>query len=279
MPSLGSLWRTLQTRLGPVSPAPREARLLLAHVLGVDDQTLLKTEQTPFPPHKLPLLEALITRRLAGEPLAYVLGHAPFWGRDWAITPGVLIPRPDTETLVQAVLDVVPAHQPCRIAEVGVGSGAIVGSILLERPLATAVGTDISPTALRVAASNLEAAKVTSRCTLASTHLLDNVDGPLDVILSNPPYITEAEYAELDESVRHFEPPEALVAGPEGLDIYRALIPAAASKLAPHGWLMLEIGWQQAHAVHNLFSPTLWHPPTLRTDLAQRPRVVCGQKR
>lgn len=278
MLTFGHTWRATQAALKPLAPAPREGRALVAHVLGMDDQTLLKAEQTPFPAHRIAALDALVARRLTGEPLAYVLGYAPFWGRDWHVSPSVLIPRPDTETLVHAVLNVLLPTATARIAEVGVGCGAIVGSILLERPHITAVGTDISPTALTTAAHNTTEAGIAHRLTLTSTNLLEGVEGLFDLILSNPPYISPAEYAALEPCVRTHEPREALLAENEGLAIYQALIPAAAPLLKPHGWLMLEIGPTQAAAVTALMIHHGYTAVSTLLDMAGRNRVVVGQR-
>ena len=275
--TLGQMWRHLQTLLLPVDPAPHEGRRLVAHVLGLAEAALPLHEHTTFPAEKEKALEALVARRLTGAPLAYVLGIAPFWTRDWQVREGVLIPRPDTETLLQAVLDVIPPARATRVAEIGVGSGAVVGSLLLERPLATAVGTDTSPTAVAVAGENLRLAGVNDRARLMETSLLEGVEGPFDVIFSNPPYIGEADYAALEASVRAFEPAEALVAGDDGLDVYRSLMPSAAAKLAPGGWLMVEIGWQQGDAVTALFRQQGLQQVRVLPDLAGRDRVVVGR--
>ncbi len=271
---------TLQTQaqLTPISPAPREGLMMVAQVMGMDPNNLLLHGDRLFLSGKQPELDALVARRLTGEPLAYVLGKAPFWSRDWRVEAGVLIPRPDTETLVQAVLEILSSDKPARIAEVGVGSGAIVGSILLERPLITAVGTDIANTPLRVATHNTREAGVSDRLTLIQTDILEGVEGPFDLILSNPPYIDAADYAALDASVREHEPRDALLAGMDGLDVYRRLIPAAANKLMAGGWLFLEIGWQQAAAVSSLMNNTGFTSVTTLPDIAQRDRVVIGQR-
>lgn len=276
MTTFGEVWRQVQARLPDA--APREGMLLVGHVTGLDTMALLRTEQAPFPVAHREDLEALLARRAAGEPLGYVLGHAPLWGHDWQVQPGVLIPRPDTETLIAAALEVIPPDAPCHVAEVGVGSGAIIGSLLLERPLMRAVATDISATARQVAAANLTARGVAARCRIVEADVLDGVEGPFDVVVSNPPYIAQAEYDALEPCVRDHEPAAALLAGADGLDLYRRLLAEAAEKVRSEGWLMVEIGCGQAQAVQDLLPATTWKNIFTRNDLAGRLRVVGAQR-
>ncbi|MCA3244744.1 MAG: peptide chain release factor N(5)-glutamine methyltransferase [Alphaproteobacteria bacterium] len=255
-------WPEVQRQLvaAGLDPAPREGFFLHA---AADNPTRL---------------QELLQRRLAGEPLAYVLGQQPFWRRDWAVNRAVLIPRPDSEVLVQAVLDCLPPDSTVRVAEVGVGSGALLGSVLLERPQLQGVGTDLVPATLAVAAENLQAAGVMGRVRLYQADLLAGVEGPFDLMFSNPPYLSEAEYATLEPGVRDWEPKTALVSGPTGLEAYHALLPQAYAHLVPGGWLAVEIGHTQAAAVASLFTQQGWQQIAVRPDLAGRDRVVMGQK-
>jgi release factor glutamine methyltransferase len=243
-----------------LDPAPREGLALVANARDTAH------------------LQELLQRRLTGEPLAYVLGFQPFWSRDWVVSPAVLIPRPDSEVLVQAVLELLPPEPTAKIAEVGVGSGALLGSVLLERPAIMAVGTELMPTALAMAQHNLHLAGVATRVNLIQTDLLAGVSGPFQVIFSNPPYLSEADHAALDTSVRDWEPHSALVGGPTGLEAYRALLPQAWQKLQPGGWLAVEIGHTQAAAVRALLAQQGFTHLAVRPDLAGRDRVVMGQK-
>lgn len=277
MATLGEVWRQVQARLPDA--APREGMALVGHLLNMDNTALVLADQNPFPTDKLVELDALVARRADGEPLGYVLGHAPLWGVEWQVREGVLIPRPDTETLIATALEMIPANTPFHLAEVGVGSGAIVGSLLAERPLARAVATDISAVARQVAAANLTARGVAARCRIMEADVLHGADGPFDMVVSNPPYIAQAEYDALEPCVRNHEPAEALLAGADGLDVYRRLLPEAAAKLRPDGWLMVEIGCGQAQAVQHLLPATTWKNIFTRNDLANRPRVVGAQRR
>lgn len=278
MASLGQEWRVVQRRLeaAGLEPAPREGSLLVAQVLGLGEKELLRQEEGPFPTARMDDLQALVARRIGGEPLAYVLGWAPFWSRDWKVGPDVLIPRPDSEILLSEVLERVDGTM--RVAEVGVGSGCLIGSVLLERPEVRAVGTDISARALAVAEENLREAGVVDRCELRRGSLLAGAEGAFDLIFSNPPYIADDEWGGLDESVRGFEPEVALRAGVEGLDVYRALIPEAWAALEQGGWLCLEIGWLQGEAVAGLLQAQGFGEVAVVKDLGERDRVALGVK-
>lgn len=277
----GQTWRVVQAALeaAGVEPAPREGVELVGHVLGLDFKRLRAAEMEVFPAEKQAELDALVARRAAGEPLAYVVGSVPFWSRDWKVGPEVLIPRPDTETLVKAMLDVIPDDDDGLLAEVGVGSGAVIGSVLLERLRLRGWGGDISPTALEMARRNWVDAGVDGRMESAVSDLLELAPDKLKYIMSNPPYISVNEYELMDDSVRGHEPALALLAGDDGLDVYRRLIPQAACKLGSGGWLAVEIGWQQAEAVENLLPTDQWQNITTIKDLAGRNRVVRAQRR
>lgn len=291
MSKTGPLWRSVQQRLeaAALAPAPREGRVLVAHVLGLSQPELLLEEQHLFPEEKKDILETMVQRRLRGEPLAYITGRAPFWHHDWRVGPGVLIPRPDSEILLRAVLaeleTLSATHTgptPLRFAEIGIGSGALTGSILQETPEALAVATDISSIALETARLNLHDLGLLDRCRVVETDILHGVDGPFDLIFSNPPYIAAAEWAALEPGVRDFEPREALVADQDGLAVYARLIVQAAAKLRPGGALCLEIGWQQAQPVTALLQQqkdtgTPWTDIQVLQDLARRDRVVCAR--
>lgn len=247
-----------------LDPAPREGTALAEAAKG--DQARL---------------QAMLARRLQGEPLAYVLGFQPFWSRDWPVSPAVLIPRPDSEVLVQSVLGLLPPGEVALVAEAGVGSGAILGSVLLERPAIRGVGTELYPAALAVAEANLREAGVLGRCTL---HLgswfagIAGTEGPFRVMFANPPYIGAADYARLEPTVRGWEPKTALLADEDGLACYRPLALQAWDCLEQGGWLVLEIGATQAEAVREILQRQGFGQLTIRPDLAGRPRVVMGQK-
>ncbi len=243
-----------------LDPAPREGAVLVQAAAG-----------------DAVILQALLARRLKGEPLAYVVGFQPFWARDWAVNPAVLIPRPDSEVLVQAVLDLLPEQSDLRVAEVGVGSGALLGSILAERPHLQGVGTDLMADALAVAETNLREAGVLARAQLVCTDVLAGIAGGFDVIYSNPPYIAAAEYAQLESGVRDWEPQAALLGGVMGTEFYEILAVQAHERLHKGGWLAVEIGATQRVAVQAIFARQRYQNIQAKQDLAGRDRVVLAQ--
>lgn len=281
MGTIGQTWRAAQHRLeeGGINPAPREGQQLVAHALGLESSVLILHEDKLLSDSEFECIEGILARRLNGEPLAYVLGVQPFWAADWQVGPGVLIPRPDSEILVREVLARLPLGAPVLLAEVGVGSGALLGSVLMERPEAVGVGVDISPEALRYARQNIDAQGVAGRCTLLESSVLAGVEGPLALVMSNPPYIPEPEYVALEESVRGYEPKLALLGTePDGTGFYKALARQAWPLLAPQGWLMVEIGATQGAAVAGIFKDVGFMGVEIVADLANRPRVVLGYK-
>ena len=211
-----------------------------------------------------------LNERMQGKPTQYITGHQEFYGRDFRVTPDVLIPRPETELLVEAVLKHVP--QGSRILDVGAGSGAIAITLALEGKYQV-FSTDISSPALRIAAAN--AANLRAKVHFIAADLLTAIDDhSLDAVVSNPPYIAEGET--LQREVRDWEPHQALFAGPDGLDIYRRLIPEAKRVLKPVGLLALELGQHQFEAVQSLAHD--WTNPRLIPDLAGIPRVILIRK-
>ncbi|MEL6737467.1 MAG: peptide chain release factor N(5)-glutamine methyltransferase [Pseudomonadota bacterium] len=253
-----------------IDTARLDAEVLMAHCLNVSrSQMLVGMMREPAPGD----FSALVARRAAHEPVAYITGKQEFFGHEFAVEPGVLIPRSDSETLVEAALELSAA--PARVLDLGTGSGALLISVLAQRPGAKGVGIDASPTALRVAEGNAASLGVSGA---ADFRLRDWRDagwsddlGEFDLILCNPPYVEED--ANLAPDVRDFEPALALFAGAEGFDDYRKLIPQLRSLMTPSAIALLEIGATQAHAVSELaekagFVVALCH------DLANRPRVV-----
>jgi release factor glutamine methyltransferase len=219
--------------------------------------------------------EHLVTRRERREPIAYITGHKEFWSLDFAVGPGVLIPRPDTETLIEEALRVVPdRNAPLRIADLGTGSGAILAAALKEFPHATGIGFESSPDAFRWAKDN--AARLIGP--RADIRLMDwdNAEGPFDLIFSNPPYIPSAEIESLAPDVARFEPGAALDGGPDGLDAYRALAELLPGLLRSGGYGLLEIGAGQASAVTALFQEL--EIVRVAPDLSGIPRCVTLRK-
>ena len=226
--------------------------------------------------------EALVARRAKREPMAYIRGTQEFYGREFLVGPGVLIPRPETECVVQEALATVRAagRSVLRVADVGTGSGILPITLALELQGPTFVATDISNDALTIARGNAAAHGVSSRIGFVETSYLDGVAGPFDLVVSNPPYVCDTAAPDLQPEVGAFEPPAALFGGPDGLRDIRAVANAAAGALAPGGALVLEIGWDQAVAVTALLEATgALDVVRLRHDLQGHPRVVVAARR
>jgi len=247
-----------------------DAEVLMAHALGVSRSDLLVRHMRDDPP---PGFAALIERRLHHEPVAYITGTQEFFGLPFAVSPAVLIPRGDSEVLVERALAAGAAAR--RVLDCGTGSGALLLAVLANLPGAEGVGIDSSTSALDVAQANAAALQLAGRCKLfhADWHQSGWADGlgQFDLILANPPYVEDS--AELDASVRSFEPGSALFAGPEGLDDYHVLVPQLRELLAPGGAALVEIGHRQAAAV-GAMGRVAGLAATLHHDLAGRPRVL-----
>ncbi len=255
--------------------SPRlDAELLVAAALGIDRVGLYLDLNRPLLEQERSAIRPLVTRRRAREPVAYILGHRDFFGRRYAVSPDVLIPRPDTETLVEHALAQIPIDAPCRVLDVGTGSGAIAISIAAERPLAAVTATDLSEAALEVARKNARAHEVADRIRFSQVDLLDGGE-QYDVIVSNPPYVARAELEALQAEVRDHEPMSALEAGEDGLDVVRALLEAAVPATAGGSHLLIEIGAGQAPVVSDLVEAHhAWELVAVHPDLGRRDRVL-----
>lgn len=219
------------------------------------------------------LFDDAIDRRARRVPVAHIVGRRAFWKHAFEVTPDVLDPRPETETLVEAAL----AAPFGRVLDLGTGSGCILLSLLAERPAATGLGTDVSEAALAVAMRNARRVGVADRAAFRRADWLEGIAGPFDLIVSNPPYIAEAEMADLSPEVLR-EPRLALTPGGDGLDAYRAIARAAPARLVPGGRLLVEVGATQAAAVRGLFGAAELVETTTFRDLDGRERVVSGKK-
>ncbi|WP_375290100.1 peptide chain release factor N(5)-glutamine methyltransferase [Qipengyuania sp.] len=261
--------RDAAERLG-VDWARLDAELLMAHALGHSrSDMLLRHMRDPVPAG----FATLVERRLADEPVAYIVGEAEFFGRRFAVTPDVLIPRIDSETVVNAALAAAP--DPRRVLDCGTGSGCLLLTLLAERSAAEGVGIDRSPAALALAGNNAAALGLAYRTRLleadwTQTGWADAL-GRFDLVIANPPYVESG--ADLDASVRDHEPHGALFAGEDGLDDYRVLIPQLPALLAPAGAAVLEIGWKQADAGAAIAAESGFDVALTR-DLAGRPRAL-----
>ena len=264
------------------SEAARDAALLARHALGWDAATLLMRDPDPAPPEFEAAFASLLDRRMHREPVAYIRGEQEFWGRAFAVSPAVLIPRPETELIIDEALahlrPPAPPHSHTLICDIGTGSGCLAVTLAVERSHAHVVATDISADALSVARANAERHGVAGRIEFRKGSYLAGATGRFDLIVANPPYITDADYSALAPEVRDFEPKLALAAGPDGLRDIRDTLTLAAAALAPSGVLLMEIGYTQAPSVRSLVSaiPAL----TLREiveDLQHIPRIVVAQ--
>lgn len=257
------------------STATRDAELLLLHTLDLP-RTALYTDPThPLTPAEQTAFNRTIARRLTHEPIQYITGVQEFFGLDLRVTPATLIPRPETELLVEAVLDRLAKDRPLRLADIGTGSGAIAIALATHLPRAEILAVDLSPAALEIAHENARTHGVAHRVPFLQADLLTRQPGPFDAVLANLPYIPEADRANLHPQVRDHEPATALFAGPDGLDLYRRLIPQAAVALAPGGLLALEFGLGQRDPLAHLLAD--WRDLRFLDDLQGIPRIALAR--
>jgi release factor glutamine methyltransferase len=260
-----------------------DANLLARHVLGWNRATMLLRQDEPPPGGFEEAYGALIERRARREPAAYIRGLQEFWSRDFEVTPEVLIPRPETELIVEELLALLPVDAPAlprRVADIGTGCGCIAVTVAAERPHVHVVATDISLPALAVARRNADRVGVTPRLEFLECAYLSGTTGPFDFVLANPPYVTEAEYEQLAPEVREYEPSIALMAGEDGLRDIRQIVHVSSERLKPGGTLFMEIGHQQSAAVEELVSgfPSLTLA-RISTDLQRIPRVAVIERK
>jgi release factor glutamine methyltransferase len=274
---------TSRFKASAIETAELDARLLTGEVLGLDLTGLITAANRALTADESGRLETFAQRRLAGEPVARILGHKEFWGLSLQLSPATLVPRPDTETVVELALDMLRAtgarDRSLRIADLGTGSGAILLALLSELPQARGVGTDISVAALQTATANAARAGFADRASFTACDYASGLSGAFDLIVSNPPYIRSADIAGLAAEVRHHDPLAALDGGPDGLDAFRALIPQAAGLLAPGAALVVEAGEGQSADIEALMKAaglTCGRPP--KADLAGIRRAVAGLK-
>ena len=263
--------------------APRlSGELLLAQVLGLKRIDLYLRFEQPLTPEELAAFKALILRRRAREPLAYILGRKEFYGLEFKVGPGVLIPRPETEHLVEEALARLKDQTAPRLLDLCTGSGAAPLATLAHPPTATAVGVDLSPAALNYARHNAAALGLVERVTWREGDLWDAVapdGGFFEVITANPPYVSDSEYQDLSPEVRDYEPKQALIAGADGLDLNRSLIAGAGAFLRPLGWLLIEMGAGQAPRASEIArNADIFQEITTVNDLAGIPRVLLCQR-
>ena len=259
--------------------AAQDAELLLLHTLSLPRTTIYAYPGRLLNAREQSAFAAAVARRLQHEPVQYITGEQEFYGLPLLVSAAVLIPRPETELLVEAALDRLPADRPIRLADVGTGSGAIAVAIASRMPQVSITALDLSPLALAIARQNADRHHVTARIHFLESDLfaaLPRGTRPFNVILSNPPYIPELDRASLHPQVRDFEPSGALFAGERGLSLYERLIPQALDHLAPAGLLAMELGAGQQDALTALLRD--WKAVQFLNDLQSIPRVVLARR-
>jgi release factor glutamine methyltransferase len=266
----------------PIRNSRADATLLLRHVLGIPHAEIYAYRERPLTTPQTEAFNALIQQRLHGAPMQYLTGEQEFFGLPFRVTPDVLIPRPETEHLVEAAIARLQQQPAPRIADVGTGSGAIAVALAHALPHAEIVALDISPAALRVAAQNAHHNGVAERIRFVESDLLlavaESYEVSFDAIVSNPPYIALSERSSLSIEVREYEPAQALFAGPTGLEFYQRLIPTAHPLLVSGGWLIMEIGHGQRDAIRALLQDQAWDAVEFIPDLQSIPRVALARK-
>lgn len=260
-----------------------DARLLVGHALGLDHAALASAAERPLAPDEAERIEALAARRLRREPVARILGQKEFWGLSLAITPAVLVPRPDSETVVAAALAAIDARRgrlhPLRVADLGVGSGALLLALLSELPHAFGVGTDCNAAALPTARANAVRLGLAARAGFVACHYGAALAGGFDLVIANPPYVRTGDIDALAPEVCDFDPRVALDGGADGLDGYRALASDARRLLAVEAVLVVEIGAGQSDAVAALFTESgLAVDTPVSPDLAGNPRALVARR-
>lgn len=269
VPSLASWIDDAAPALRDVADNPRsEVRRLVEAVTGLSPVNQIADPDVALTPEQAQALQALLTRRVAGEPLARILGQREFWGLS-LLTQGVTLdPRADTETLIEQALALRSALPPSRVLDLGTGSGALLLALLTEFPDATGLGVDQSRATLATAEENAARLGLSERAAFAVTDWFEGIDGHFDLIISNPPYIPTADLKSLEPAVRDFDAPEALDGGADGLRFYRSTLAQAADFLQPGGLLILELGQGQSAAVTEIGAAHGWRLVDQRKDLA-----------
>lgn len=265
-----------------VASARLDARLLMQHVLGITREALMLREKEALAPQEETAFFAAISRRVKREPLAYITGEQAFWRDCFMVTPDTLIPRADSETIIEACLQILPDQTaPYRVVDFGTGSGCLLLCILREYPNATGIGVDINPRAVTVANANAKRLGLENRARFVVGDMLAPASLPaapetFDILISNPPYIETDAIADLQEEVKHFEPLCALDGGMQGLNFYEALLNWLPSRAHAHSVCLFEVGYGQAAAVHALAKKCNIKDVKLFNDLAGIARVVAG---
>lgn len=257
-----------------IAGAARDARILASEATGLGREEMLRDPNARLPQEAVRRLDALVGRRRRGEPVSRIVGRREFWGLEFMVTPEVLDPRPDSETLVEAVLDRSGAlPRAPRILDVGTGSGCLLLALLHELPAATGIGSDVSPTACATAAANAGRLGLAGRAAFVAGNWTEPLAGRFDVVVSNPPYVPSSQISELAPEVRAHDPAVSLDGGPDGLEGFRRLAGSIGRALGPKSLVAIEIGASQLQPVDGIFSGAGLAATGLRRDLSGRPRV------
>lgn len=274
-------WTTDYFKKQGIESARVDAEVLLSEILELERIELYAHFDRPMSPDERSAYRALVKRRARREPSAYIVGRREFWSLDIRVDDRVLIPRPDTETLVRTALDYIDAEDTGRLVDIGTGSGAIALALATERPELQIAATDNDADALEVAADNVDAHELGDTVELLASDLFDGIPDdwlPLDYVVSNPPYIAESERPELQPEILDYEPADALFAGDDGLDVIRRLVVDAYQALRPGGVLLFEIGHQQGEATKKLLDDAGFEDVDIVLDYGDRDRVAVGKK-
>ena len=269
---------TQMFRNADIEAPEADARLLLGHTLRLDRTQLVLQDDRILETREVDAVSALAARRLKHEPVARIFGRKEFWNLTLIVTPAVLVPRPETETVVEAALDAAVHDalqmERLRILDIGTGSGALLLALLSELPNAVGTGTDISTAALAVARDNAERNNLANRCVFVACDIATGLKGPFDLIVSNPPYIAHGDIASLAPDVRDYDPALALDGGDDGLNAYRAIAAQAPGLLAAGGKMIVELGIGQEVAVRALFTKAGLTVAPAQDDLGGIPRAL-----
>ena len=276
--SLGTALKNANAVLAASSPTPRlDAEVLMMHACGIGRSELITRHDAALTDVQQNRLEGLLVRRKRGEPVAYITGTREFWSMELGVTPGTLIPRPETELLVEKALEHIPRDTEWTIADLGTGSGAIALVIAKERPRCRVMATDISLAALEVARPNAKKIGLTNVDFRAGDWFAPLVGETFDMLVSNPPYIRAGD-PHLKQGDLRFEPATALVSGADGLDAIRHIVRHAREFLSPDGWLLFEHGWDQAEAIGDYLRQQGYRDIVCHTDLTGHARVAGGRR-
>jgi release factor glutamine methyltransferase len=274
-----------QLQAAGVEQARLDARLLLSAATGLSHEAMIRDPDAELPQAQAEKYTAMIARRQAREPVSRILGHREFWSLEFAINQDTLDPRPDSETLISAALEhMMDRNRPLDILDIGTGSGCLLLALLSEMPQARGTGIDISAGALEMARANAQRHGLSRRvhflqCDVRRRDWTRSINGPFDIVISNPPYIPAAEIADLAPEVARFDPHAALAGGEDGLDFYRIITISIAKLLAPGGWVVLEAGAVQADAIQTLLRQAGLCELDARRDLGGALRAITGRNR